>query len=121
METPTLPSERFRLRVPLPAERIAGAGARPRFLGYVSEVSETGLFVQCTNPGEVGTVLTVRVRMPGRHGEVVCGGAEIVWTRGYQGTHGASSGMGLRLVRMDEPAREVWRGLCVALERGEIP
>ena len=61
----TTPAVRHVPRVPFPVELVRGGDPRPRFLGYGSNISETGLFVQCCNPRAVGSQLEVLIHLPG--------------------------------------------------------
>ena len=85
------------LRVPLPVEIVDEGGARPRFLGYLANISATGLFVQCARPRDKGTRLSLRFRIPGTPEPIHCADAEVIWTRGYAGRSGPTAGMGIRL------------------------
>jgi uncharacterized protein (TIGR02266 family) len=90
-------SLRRTLRVPLPVEIVDEGGVRPRFLGYLANISATGLFVQCARPRDMGTRLSLRFRLPGTSEPIHCAEAEVVWTRGYGGRSGPAPGMGIRM------------------------
>jgi hypothetical protein len=85
------------LRVPLPVEVVDEEGARPRFLGYLANISASGLFVQCARPRDKGTHLALRFRLPGTSEPIYCSDAEVIWTRGYGGRSGPAPGMGMRM------------------------
>jgi uncharacterized protein (TIGR02266 family) len=91
------PPVRRTLRVPLPVEMIDAAGARPRFLGYLANISASGIFVQCARPRDKGTRLSLRFRLPGSSDPIHCVEAEVIWTRGYGGRSGPEPGMGIRM------------------------
>ncbi len=92
------PSPRRRLRIPLPVESHREDAEQRRFLGYLENVSETGVFVQCACPRPTGTVLSVCLRLPGRPSPLERVPVEVIWTRGYKGRNGPTPGMGLRFV-----------------------
>ena len=88
-------------RVFQPGLRVELA-TRPRFLGYGANLSTTGIFVQTMRPKEPGTVLGIRLHLPAPASEAIVCVGEVIWTRGYSGRNGPSSGMGLRF--LDLPA-----------------
>ena len=90
------------LRVPLPVETIDAAGVRPRFLGYLANISASGLFVQCASPRSKGTRLSLRFRLPGAPDPIHCPEAEVIWTRGYGGRSGPTPGMGIRMCSLTQ-------------------
>jgi hypothetical protein len=104
-------SLRRTLRVPLPVE-ILGTGGDPRFLGYLGNVSASGLFVQCARPRTPGTRLALRFRIPGRAEPIVCSEAEVIWTRGYGGRSGPAPGMGMRICALSSEAQSVLQCFC---------
>ena len=93
-------------------EVLGAEKRRPRFLGYVSNVSLTGAFVQCATPRPAGTQLDLRLRLPGSPPAILQAQVEVVWTRGYQGRHGPPAGMGLRFGELSEAARGEIRRFC---------
>jgi uncharacterized protein (TIGR02266 family) len=95
---------RRRLRIPQPIQLVVEEGP-PRFLGYVSDISDTGLFVQSTNPRQAGGQLELQFRLPGEPEELTIKLAEVVWSRGYSGKGGPTPGMGLRFVAISHAAR----------------
>lgn len=108
-----VPALRRALRVPLPVQtRSAAEQGPPRFLGYLANVSETGVFVQCSNPRPVGTRLALQLRLPGLDQRLVCRTAEIVWTRRFANSDEGSPGMGMRFVEIDPEARATLRRFC---------
>ncbi len=107
---------RRRLRIPQPIQLVVDEGP-PRFFGYVSDISDTGLFVQSTNPREVGGQLELQLRLPGEPDELTIKLAEVVWNRGYAGKGGPCPGMGLRFVAISHAARAT---LDRFLARGEL-
>ncbi len=90
------------LRVPLPVEIVDDGGARPRFLGYLANVSASGLFVQCARPRDKGARLSLRFRLPGSPEPIHCAEAEVIWTRGYGGRSGPAPGMGIRMCALTD-------------------
>lgn len=115
MEPTSPPAPRHVPRIPLPVERIPRDDARPRFLGYLGNISETGLFVQSTSPPAPGTRVSLRLRLSGTRDEFLGARAVIVWSRGYAGRLGPSAGMGLRLLGLDPDERSAWLRLCAEL------
>lgn len=105
------PAPRRVLRTPFPVEVLRPDDAQPRFLGYVSNVSETGLFVLCSNPRQVGTELHVRMHLPGAEATVESD-ASVVWRRPCRGRSHPPSGMGMRLFRIDIPSAVELHGFC---------
>jgi len=95
---------RRRLLIPQPIQLVVGEGSL-RFLGYVSDISDTGIFVQSTNPRPAGGQLELQFRLPGESEELKVKLAEVVWSRGYAGKGGPSPGMGLRFVAISHAAR----------------
>ena len=102
--TDSSPAKRRHLRIPQPVQLMVREGP-PRFLGYMSDISETGLFVQCTNPRQAGDQLEVQLRLPGEQDAVAIRLAEVIWSRGYTGRRGPCPGMGLRFVAISHAAR----------------
>ena len=101
------------LRVPLSVQSVSPSEAgSPRFLGYLANVSESGVFVQCTSPRPVGTRLCLQLRLPGVEDRVLCDAAEIVWTRRYSKGDEGSPGMGFRFVDLDSESKAVLRRFC---------
>lgn len=101
MSTCMDPAPRRSLRIPLPVETLRTEDGAPRFLGYLENISTSGVFIQCASPRAEGTRLSVRMRLPGLATPLDAVGLEVVWTRGYRGRNGPAPGMGLRFV---EPA-----------------
>lgn len=100
------------LRLPLPAKTVSAQRSDPRFLGYVANLSETGTFIQSSNPRPVGTYLCLLLDLPEAPGrEIACSG-EIVWTRGYSGKHGPCQGMGVRFIEIAEEVQRFLRRFC---------
>lgn len=105
-------SLRRTLRVPLPVEIIDAAGVRPRFLGYLANISASGLFVQCARPRDKGTRLSLRFRLPGTSEPIHCAEAEVIWTRGYAGRSGPAPGMGIRMCSLTQEAQAAVARFC---------
>ncbi len=100
------------LRLPLPAKIISAGCLDPRFLGYMANLSETGTFIQSSNPRPVGTYLCLLLDLPEAPGrEIACSG-EIIWTRGYSGKHGLCQGMGVRFIEIEEEVQRFLRHFC---------
>ena len=82
-----------------------------RFLGYLGDVSETGIFVQCSNPRSVGASLELELRLPGNR-RVACRAVEIVWARSLGGKDGLTPGMGMRFTELAEVSRTALNVFC---------
>ncbi len=59
----------------MPVERIPSEHARPHFLGYARNVSESGIFLQCPLPPPVGTHLSLKLNLRGPYGTLIAGSA----------------------------------------------
>ncbi len=97
------------LRSPLRTEVLVGEARSPRFLGYTSNLSEEGAFIQSLNPRPIGTRLEIRVHAPG---ETFSCAAEVVWHRRYAGRQAPCPGMGVRLHDLPRALAERLRGFC---------
>jgi uncharacterized protein (TIGR02266 family) len=104
-ETPA----RRELRTPLRTEVLVGEARLPRFLGYTSNVSEEGAFIQSLNPRPIGTLLKIRMHAPGE--SFTCE-AEVIWVRRYAGRQAPCPGMGVRLLHVARALTERLRGFC---------
>ncbi len=107
------PAPRRQVRTPFPVELVRDGKQRPCFLGYGANVSETGVFVQCSNPRETGAELRVRLHLPtggGGEATLVESDGEVIWWRGWRGRSHAPSGMGVQL-------RSIEIGSAVALQQ----
>ena len=114
-----LPAPRRRVRTPFRVEILSRLDDTLRFLGYGSDVSETGLFVQCSNPRAEGTRLQLRLHLPGARpgsvrGDPIGGEAGVVWARRCRGRNHATSGMGIQLARLDMGAAIMLQEFCRA-------
>ncbi len=95
---------------PLRVEGLPAPRSRAHFVGYAANVSETGIFVQCSKPRPVGQRIKLVLHLPSAAG----GGlleldAEVRWVRGYAGTRGPAAGMGMKLLGVDEKMRALLR------------
>ena len=114
------PPLRRTLRVPLPVEIVDAAGARPRFLGYLGNISASGIFVQCARPRDKGTRLSLRFRLPGSPEPIHCAEAEVIWTRGYGGRSGPAPGMGIRLCSLASDVQALIARFCGEQTAGAV-
>jgi Tfp pilus assembly protein PilZ len=112
MDVSGSPAKRRLLRIPLPVELVGKDEERPRFLGYLADVSLSGGFVQCSSPREQGTRLSIQLRLPGVAQPVRVPDAEVIWTRGYLGVRGRSPGMGVQFRELEPAARAVLEKFC---------
>ncbi len=99
----------------MPVERIPSTHARPHFLGYARNVSESGIFLQCPLPPPVGTHLSLRLSLPGRGGALVARRAEVRWVREYKGWESPPAGMGVRLGGLGNTEEDAWSAFCRTL------
>ncbi|MDP2340454.1 MAG: PilZ domain-containing protein [Deltaproteobacteria bacterium] len=76
------------------------------------DVSETGMFLQTTQPFRIGTTVSLRFDVDGH--EVHVRAAEIVWVRKFEPicVDGKVPGIGLRFISVDPPARAALRRLA---------
>jgi uncharacterized protein (TIGR02266 family) len=110
MATP--PAKRRLLRPPLRIECARGQGRHTCFLGYGTNLSESGVFVQSLAPREPGTRLKLVMHFAGRAGPTIATEAEVRWSRGYTGKRAPSAGMGLRFVGMRPDDKSTIQALC---------
>jgi len=110
MATP--PAKRRMLKPPLRIECARGNGQHNCFLGYGTNLSESGVFVQSLAPRQPGTRLKVVMHFSGRAGPTIATDAEVRWSRGYRGKRSPSAGMGLRFVGMRPDDKSTIQALC---------
>jgi uncharacterized protein (TIGR02266 family) len=110
MATP--PAKRRLLKPPLRIECARGSGRRNCFLGYGTNLSESGVFVQSLAPREPGTRIKLVMHFAGRAGTTIATDAEVRWARGYGGKRSPSAGMGLRFVGMRPDDKSTIQALC---------
>ena len=97
-------------RVPLRAE-TARRTDRPRFLGYVGNLSTSGAFVQSLRPRPPGTRLTFRIHLPQPGSDPLDCIGEVVWVRGTADRE-LAPGMGIRFRRVAPPGVEALARVC---------
>jgi hypothetical protein len=91
----------------------ARPAGRPNFyLGYGSNVSETGVFIQSLALRPPGTRLRLVMHLAGASSEPICSDAEVRWVRRYSGKRGPSAGMGLHFLGMRPSDRSLLQTLC---------
>lgn len=98
-------------RTPLRVE-LARDGDRPRFLGYVENLSTTGAFIQSARPRTAGTQLPMRLYLPGPGSAPIACVSEVVWSRDFGGVEKRSPGMGVRFLEIEPAALEALDLLC---------
>lgn len=112
METSEKPAPRRSLQPPLRVESLSAPELGPRFLGYAANLSETGLFVQCSNPKPPGTRMELRLHASrGCDAATLCCEAEVRWSRGYGGKRAPTPGMGLQFLNLDDLVRAQLRAI----------
>src|SRR5262245_36653664 len=92
------PAKRRTLRPPMRIECARPAGRPNFYLGYGTNVSETGVFIQSLAVRPPGTRLRLVMYLGG--GEPITSDAEVRWVRRYSGKRGPSAGMGLHFLGM---------------------
>jgi len=112
MDAPEAPSKRRALRIPQPVQLVGKDDERPRFLGYLADVSLSGGFIQCSSPRPRGTRMAIQIHLPGVAQPVPCADAEVIWTRGYEGVKGRSPGMGVQFRDLTAAARAALERFC---------
>ncbi len=100
---------------------MSDKGERGRFFGYVANISESGAFVQCSNPKVAGSEVVVELKIFGPRAPGICCVAEVVWVRGYAGSTGPSAGMGIEFRQMDKDTRSALATFCIAPDPSEPP
>ena len=111
---------RHALRPPLRVEGLPDSDRRPFFLGYAANLSESGIFVQCSKPRPEGTVLRIALHLPSNPGGVLIADAEVCRVQPYAGRCGPAAGMGLRLLDVDDAARGLLQRYVRLLAQGDI-
>jgi hypothetical protein len=106
------PAKRRTLKPPLRIECARPAGRPNFYLGYGSNVSETGVFVQSLAPRPPGTRLRLVMYFAGSNTEPICSDAEVRWVRSYRGKRGPSAGMGMHFLGMRPSDRSLLQTLC---------
>ena len=111
MAFPERPAPRHQLRTPFRVERIPALEAPPHLLGFASNVSATGLFIECALPPPVGTRLALKLDLPGESEPIVVRRARIVWQRG-QRAESRPAGAGVMISELDRSASLAWKRFC---------
>ena len=105
-----MPNARLSERAPFIAEvDVVAAGlASPRRV-WGSDVSESGMFLQTTQPFRVGDRVSLRFDV--EKSEVHIRAAEVMWVRPFEpiAVDGRMPGVGLKFVAVDPPARAALR------------
>lgn len=82
-------------QIPRRVELLPEGAHRPRFLGYLANVSESGAFIQCSCPRPQGARLHLWIHLGREPEALLCGWGRVIWTRGYAGRNEPSAGMGI--------------------------
>jgi len=74
---------------------------------YITDISETGIFVRTTSPEQPGTRLNLRFRPDGASDQIEIEG-EVIWVNPYRpgAPDNLHPGMGVRFVDLDEEIRD---------------
>ena len=113
MDDSGIPARRRRFSPPLRVELVGDGKRGPRYLGYASDLSSSGAFVQCSSPRPQGSRLKVKIHPRRANRRPVYAEVEVAWSRGYTGERGCPPGMGvtfLGLRRREERLLSRW--LC---------
>ena len=96
----------------------AGAGS---LTAWGQDVSETGIFLQTTQPFAVGDNVSIRFEVDGL--EVHVRAATVVWLKKFEAINidGKPAGVGLRFVSIDPPARAALRRLTAVKVANDTP
>lgn len=111
---------RHALCPPLRVEGLRDSDRRPFFLGYAANLSEGGIFVQCSKSRPEGSVLRIALHLPSRLGGVLVADAEVRWVRRYAGRCAPAAGMGLKLLDLDRAVGCQLRRCVKLLAQGDI-
>ena len=68
MEASPAPAVRRAMEPPLRVEALPARRSRAHFVGYAANVSETGIFVQCSKPRPVGQRIKLVLHLPSAAG-----------------------------------------------------
>jgi type IV pilus assembly protein PilZ len=73
---------------------------------YITDISETGIFVRTTTPEQPGTRLNLRFRPDDENPQIEVEG-EVIWVNPYRpgNSDNLHPGMGIRFVELDEDIR----------------
>jgi len=108
------PAKRRSLKPPLRIECARGQGRPSHFLGYGSNLSETGVFIQSLALRAPGTRLRLVMHLTTHGGEPIATDAEVRWVRRYGGKRAPSAGMGLRFLGLRPADKTFLHELCSA-------
>jgi len=109
------PAPRQRLRPPLRVECVGDPARGPRYLGYASDLSSSGLFLQTPALREPGTRLKLKIHAR-RRARPIYAEVEVRWSRGYGGLPGPCPGMGVEFVELSGRERKLLSQLLCANE-----
>jgi len=109
------PAPRRRLLPPLRVECVGDPSRGPRYLGYASDLSSTGLFLQTAAVRQPGTRLKLKIHVV-RQGRPVYAEVEVRWSRNYRGLPGPCTGMGVCFVELGGRERKLLSKLYCATE-----
>jgi uncharacterized protein (TIGR02266 family) len=112
LETVEAPAPRREPRVPSRVEFHRDTPGDLRFLGYLSDISATGAFIQCSRPRDVGTHFRVRLHLGRSEHEILDLDAQVIWTRSYAGKNRPSAGMGIEFKNLEATSRTTIGQFC---------
>ena len=74
---------------------------------YITDISETGIFVRTTSPEQPGTRLNLRFRPDGASDQIELEG-EVIWVNPYRpgAPDNLHPGMGIRFVQLEDEVRD---------------
>ncbi len=108
------PAKRRKLKPPMRVECARTAGRSTFYLGYGSNVSETGVFIQSLALRPPGTRMRLVMYLAGVSSEPICSEAEVRWVRRYSGKRGPSAGMGMHFLGLKPADKSLLQTLCNA-------
>lgn len=106
------PAKRRKLKPPMRVECARPSSRDTFYLGYGTNVSETGVFVQSLALRPPGTRLRLVMHLAGLSSEPICSEAEVRWVRRYSGKRGPSAGMGMHFLGLKPADKSLLQTLC---------
>lgn len=104
-QDPTQKQERrLSLRVPIRILKInTDKNGREIFFGYATNISSNGMYIQTSNPRDIGAKFAIAFDLPKKKIKISCD-AEVAWVQNYDPTTKTTPGMGIRF--LDLPSKD---------------